>query len=166
MIPALLTALSLVGTLERIVLASAALAAVLYLGKKGWEATKALRAWWVEFAEWRQDVRRAVQLAELQMTPNNGSTMLDKVNRTVKKVEVIEGFMVDSKADRAAIHRQLDGLVSRIDELLDHDDERDVVGKRYGGSNGGSNEDGKSLPGAMSQDATESSESLDDPSAQ
>lgn len=57
--------------------------------------------------------------------PNGGSSLHDLSTSLADLKEQFAHFATTSSSDRADLHRQLE-------QLLDHDAERDVAGKRYG----------------------------------
>lgn len=70
-----------------------------------------VRGWFRSFREWMHRIETAVTWVDHQMKPNGGSSLVDKVNNTVEKV---------------------DELTTNVALLLEHDAERDTAGRRYG----------------------------------
>jgi hypothetical protein len=70
-----------------------------------------MRAFARRFKAWMDKVETTVDWVDHQMRRNGGMTLLDKVHGTSEKV---------------------DELSEKVDQLLTHDSERDVVGRRYG----------------------------------
>lgn len=70
-----------------------------------------VREWMHQFKAWMTRTETALTWVEAQMKPNGGSSLVDKVNNTVEKV---------------------DELTTNVALLLEHDAERDTAGRRYG----------------------------------
>ena len=70
-----------------------------------------VRGWFRAFRDWMVRIETTIAWVDKQMKPNNGSSLVDKVNRTADKVCEL--------SDNVAL-------------LLDHDAERDTTGRRYG----------------------------------
>ena len=98
----------LAGLPSAIIVAAAVVAACGVLWRK---VVVPVRGWFRAFRDWMARIETAVTWVDHQMKPNNGSSLVDKVNRTVDKVCE---------------------LSTNVALLLDHDAERDTTGRRYG----------------------------------
>ena len=99
----------LIGNFPNAVIISAAVIAA--LGVIWRKVVAPVRGWFRSFKAWQARIETAVTWVDHQMKPNNGSSLVDKVNKTVDKVCE---------------------LSANVALLLDHDAERDKTGRRYG----------------------------------
>ena len=91
-----------------VIVAGAVVAAVGVIWRK---VVVPVRDWLRAFKAWMARIDTATTWVDHQMKPNNGSSLVDKVDRTVDRVEK---------------------LTANVALLLDHDAERDTTGRRYG----------------------------------
>lgn len=96
------------GLPQALIVAAAVVTALGVLWKK---AIVPVRDWFTHVKEWMNRTGTQLEWVDKQMRPNDGGSLVDKVNATIEKV---------------------DALTADVQLLLCHDAERDQAGRRYG----------------------------------
>lgn len=89
-------------------------AVVVALGVIWRKVVAPVRQWFRSLKAWMERMEVALGWVDIQMKPNSGSSLTDKVNATVVAIEELR---------------------TDVRMLLEHDAERDVTGRRYGPTN-------------------------------
>jgi uncharacterized protein (DUF2164 family) len=82
------------------------------------------------------NITGSVDFVAEQMTPNGGSSLRDAVDRIEEKVDAHGDRLSDLEEVVTKPSVEIAQLRRHVEQLLRHDAERDIEGKRYGSTSG------------------------------